>query len=317
MNVDDAFEEFQQAVNADPGAVREARERRDLFRDAFSSETDVDEIIASGSLARGTQKDPIHDVDVIIVFDGSHHPDWGHPGESAAAALNHTRERVHGLLGSAEGTFAQEVRLARWRNHAVKCFLDEPEDPDAFTVDAMPALRRDGRLLVPEAVSEDWIACDPEFLIAQVAHRHATWRKFAGTVRMLKSWAAQQPFDVKSLVMEVLALDHLPTDASRPAALKQFFVSAAFAMDGGSVVEDPAGLCGPIQSKLDYAAFAGALQAARDDAAKAIQAQVSNDTAAAIAHWGKVFGADFPAVGRGSTVKPTAVPRPVKDTPQG
>jgi SMODS domain-containing protein len=185
MGVNDAFTTFQGVVNADIEQVREARGRRDIFKGAFGTERDVYEVIASGSLARGTQKDPIHDVDVVIVFDGDQHPNWGEPGASAEDALDETRQRVNSLLGATNGTYETAVRLARWRNHAVKCFLDDPEDPDAFTVDAMPALRRDGHLLIPEATSEKWVQADPEHLIAAVAAKHAAWNKFAGTVRML------------------------------------------------------------------------------------------------------------------------------------
>ena len=321
MSVTDAFKTFQDVVNADITHVREARTRRDLFKGAFGTEDDVKEVIASGSLARGTHKDPIHDVDVIVVFDQDEHPEWGSPGSSAADALDHTRERVNTLLGATNGTYDQAVRLARWRNHAVKCFLDDPDDPHAFTVDAMPALRRDGRLLIPEALSEDWVACDPEFLIAEVADRHAQWNKFAGTVRMLKWWAAEQDTKIKSLVMEVLALDFLPTDVNQAAAIKQFFVSACYHIEGGNDVADPAGLCGPIQPDIDYDAFADALRSARDNAIKAFQAQANNDAAAAIKHWGEVFGDDFPkppaSTGNPAPAVVPAAPRPVKDTPQG
>ena len=172
MSVNDAFKAFQGVVNADINAVREARARRDLFKEAFGPLPDVEEVIPSGSLARGTQKDPIRDVDVIIVFNGGDHPDWGEPGTSAKDALDYTREHVHGLLGATDGAHAQEVRLARWRNHAVKCFLDDPDDPDAFTVDAMPALRRDGKLLIPQALSEEWVDANPEYLITAVAQEH-------------------------------------------------------------------------------------------------------------------------------------------------
>ena len=321
MSVTDAFKTFQDVVNADITHVREARTRRDLFKGAFGTEDDVKEVIASGSLARGTHKDPIHDVDVIVVFDQEEHPEWGSSGSSAADALDHTRERVNTLLGATNGTYDQAVRLARWRNHAVKCFLDDPDDPHAFTVDAMPALRRDGRLLIPEALSEDWVACDPEFLIAEVADRHAQWNKFAGTVRMLKWWAAEQDTKIKSLVMEVLALDFLPTDVNQAAAIKQFFVSACYHIEGGNDVADPAGLCGPIQPDIDYDAFADALRSARDNAIKAFQAQANNDAAAAINHWGEVFGDDFPkppaSTGNPAPAVVPAAPRPVKDTPQG
>jgi len=321
MGVNDEFTTYQGIVNADIDHVREARARRDIFKGAFGTERDVDDVIASGSLARGTQKDPIHDVDVVIIFDGDQHPEWGKPGDSAEEALDYTRRRVNALLGATNGTYETAVRLARWRNHAVKCFLDDPDDPDAFTVDAMPALRRSGRLLIPEATSEQWVYADPEYLIEAVAKKHAAWNKFAGTVRMLKSWAAGQDIEIKSLVMEVLALDFLPTDSSRTSAIKQFFVSACYYIEGGSSVVDPAGVCGPIQSDLDYTRFVELLQDARDNASAAIQAQLHNDVASAIALWGEVFGDDFPKPpSSGDNPMPAVVPplpQPVKDTPQG
>lgn len=321
MSVAETFKAFQDVVNAEATQVREARKRRDLFKGAFGAESDVKEVVPSGSLARGTQKDPIHDVDVILIFDRDQHPDWGTPGKSAGEALDYTRKRVNSLLGITNGTYDKAVRLARWRNHAVKCFLDDPDDPDAFTVDAMPALRHEGKLLIPEAQSDDWVDCNPEFLIAEVAAKHAEWNGFAGTVRMLKWWAAEQDTKIKSLVMEVLALDYLPTNISQPAAVKQFFVSACYFIEGGGVVEDPAALCGPIQPALDYSAFAECLRSARDNAAKAIQSQVNNDNASAVAHWGHVFGDSFPEPPRSNGSSAPAVvpamPRPVKDTPQG
>lgn len=317
MSVNDAFKAFQDVVNADLTAVREARARRDLFKEAFGPLPDVLEVIPSGSLARGTQKDPIRDVDVIVVFNGDDHPDWGETGASAKDALDYTRAHVHDLLGASNGTHAQQVRLARWRNHAVKCFLDDPDDPDAFTVDAMPALRRDGKLLIPQAASNEWIDANPEYLITEVAKKHKAWNKFAGSVRMLKWWAAEQDIKIKSLVMEVLALQFLPTDSSQPAAIAQFFVSAAYHIEGGSEVLDPAQLCGPIQSDLDYEAFAECLASARDSAAKATQAQINNDTNGAIHHWGRVFGDDFPLPANPGPVIVPPPPRPVKDTPQG
>src|SRR3954454_12455225 len=139
VNVRNAFREYQKSVNADDEQVREARRRRDLFKEAFSPEPDVDEVIASGSLARGTQKTPIRDVDTIVIFNEGSHPGWGDPGDSAADPLSYVGSRVNALLGATDGDKATEVRLATPRNHAVKCFLDDPDDVDAFTVDAMPA----------------------------------------------------------------------------------------------------------------------------------------------------------------------------------
>lgn len=293
MDLSEAFDTIQSHADADPAAVAEARARRDMFRDALPTEDDVLKVVPSGSLARSTQRDPLNDVDVIIVYDTAAHPEWGLAGESAAAALDHAREQIHRLLGATDGTFAQAVRLASPRNHAVKCFLDDPEAEGAFTVDAMPALRQaGGGLLVPEKRSQDWVRTDPEFLIAEVAHRQEEWDQFRPLVRLLKYWNDTHGKLMKSLVVEVLALKCLPVEGSRPRALQRFFSSAVYEIDRG--VEDPAGICGEIQPDLDRDAARELLDDAAGHAWKAINAQDAGETDDAACHWRKVFGENFP-----------------------
>jgi hypothetical protein len=316
VSVLDSFKSFQSVVNANPETVKEARRRRQIFEEAFLSQADVVEVVPSGSLARGTHKDPVHDVDLVIVFDPAVQLNWGRPGTSADEALLHAQERVRTLLGS-KGEVDQIVRRADKRNHAVKCFLDDPDDPDAFTVDVMPALRASDGFLVPESYSQKWIHTNPEYLIEEVRRRHADWRSYAGTVRMLKWWASDQPTKIKSLVMETLALDHLPTDSAQPGAIAKFFAGAAYAIGSGTNVSDPAGLCGPIQRDLDYAEFESLLSSARDSALAAISAQAANSPASATEHWAKIFGSDFPVIAAAAGKPSSSEPRPVKDTPQG
>ena len=63
MSVESGFDEMQVEVNAPKDAMEEARRRRDVFVTSLPNAEDVKEAWPSGSLARGTQKDPIHDVD--------------------------------------------------------------------------------------------------------------------------------------------------------------------------------------------------------------------------------------------------------------
>lgn len=320
MSVDSAFAEYQKKVNADEDQVAEARRRRDLFKSAFSDEDDIEEVRPSGSLARGTEKDPIHDVDTILVFKAGSHPGWGEAGDSAEEALNHVQTRVRELLGTHGTHAAGEVRRSTWRNHAVKCFMDDKDDADAFTVDAMPALLDGDRLLIPEFTSRKWVPADPQYLIDAIKAKHEQWSKFAGTVRMLKAWGKTQDTEVKSLVMEVLALQHLTTGNTRPIALRNFFTTAAYTLEGGERVTDPAEVCGEIQKDLDYTKLAECLRSASANATIAVSKQASNDDATAIHHWGEVFGSAFPAppkTGPVPAVVPPVSPRPVKDTPQG
>lgn len=164
MKVNTAFDTYQTTVNAAPDQVAEAKARRDLFQDAFGAEDDIEVVRASGSLARGTQHDPIKDVDTILVYKPETKPEWGHSGDSAEDALDYVRDRVGDLLGTGGSFKPGQVRLARPGDHAVKCFLDDPDADSPFTVDAMPALRQpDGTLLVPEIHSHDWILTNPGY----------------------------------------------------------------------------------------------------------------------------------------------------------
>lgn len=339
MDLNASFDELQKAADADPEQVAEARRRRDLFCGAFDGEAEVVEVVPSGSLARSTQRDPINDVDIIVVFDVDEHLDWGQPGDSAEEALKHTGSRINALLGATDGTFAKEVRLARPGNHAVKCFLDDPDDSDAFTVDAMPALRlSDGVLLVPEKSSKDWIRTNPEHLIQRVADRQKEWELFRPLVRVCKLWKDLQDTGLKSLTVEVLALNQLPMESSRPRALYRFFNAIEAAIE--NPIMDPAGECGEVQPNLDVQKAKNAISAAAKASWSAVSAQDQGDTDRAGCLWRSIFGDAFPepeggcpdsgdgeeedsgfgpfGIGTGAvTGIGISDPRPVTDAPQG
>ncbi|MFW0797783.1 nucleotidyltransferase [Gordonia sp. CPCC 205515] len=321
MTIDGAFEQYQRTVNADISQVRLARERRDTFKGAFKSQADVLDCFGSGSLARSTQLKPVHDVDLVLVYDPERHQDWGQPGGSAEAAVRHVQAEVTRLLGMS-GTIDQLVRETRvaGRDRAVKCFIDPPDSDDAFTVDAMPALRSPtGTLLLPSISSQSWTEADPEYLIAEVADRQRKWSYFRPMVRVLKDWRLDQDTKIKSLVMEVLALKCLPTNRNRATALREFFAAAAVEVFYG--VEDPARFCGSVQTDLDTAAVSAALSSAADNARLACAAGDDGDTDTAKFWWRQVFGTDFP--GPESQPNPpysapaVTAPRRVRDAPQG
>jgi len=117
--------------------------------------------------------------------------------------------------------------------------------------------------------------------------------------------------------MEVLALELLPERANRPEALKEFFVRAAYKIESGEKVVDPADVCGEIQADLDYNSLEKALRAAADKAVAAVDAVNHNDHNKAIRLWGEIFGEDFPKAPLPPAYAAPVVPRPVKDSPQG
>ena len=329
MEIEDAFKVLQGNVNAPKEMVDEAKDRRNVFIGAFKTLDDVLAGRPSGSLARGSQIDPIKDVDLYIEFDKEAHPDWGQPGDSAANALDYTRDKVNELVGATNGSYDKRVRLARWHNHAVKCFLDDPDDPDAFTVDVMPVLPQgDDVLLIPEAQNSRWGLAKPKQLIDEVAEQHADWNLFVPTIRLFKHWTREKSTGIKPLVLEVMTLDHLRAATTRGEAIARFFAAAANAIV--YPVVDPAGLCGEVQPDLDRSAARKHLETAAEIAHRARDAESRGENDEAMCLWRQIFGNAFPepeggcskfglgAAGAATAISfPPARPRRVRDTPQG
>lgn len=198
MSVELGFDALQQEVDVPKDVVVATRKRRDVFGVVLSCADGVAKVRPSGSLKRGTHKDPLHDVDLIVIYSEDAHPQWAQPGSSAEEALLHTASLAKELLGP-DARQAEKVRLTRLQNHAVKCFLDDPDDPDAFTVDLTPALlRREGGFWIPQRSDSMWVATNPQVLEDSVAGRHAAWRHFAKLVRVLKRWNADNGEVMKS-----------------------------------------------------------------------------------------------------------------------
>lgn len=343
--VDRAFDLFQTVVNTDPDELKEARRRRDLFDRAFCDEPDVDDVFCSGSLARKTHKDPIHDVDTVVILKPGSRPGWGSEGPAAKAALDETARTVMRLLGADAGTVERAVVLAEPRNHAVRCSFGELRG-HGFTVDVMPALRVEGGLLVPVARQDRWEVVDPEDLIARTAQRQAAWDQYVPLVRVLKYWKderkkANPSLDVKSLLIEVLAYELLVEPQARPQALETFFAAAALRVLRQPPVTVPGARGGPVQTDADVRALHDELARAARHARAANLADVGGDPVRALDQWREVFGPSFPGpppspalLGPGTTgygaaaaAAAAAVPRqdrtggtgkrPFRDEPQG
>jgi len=302
MHPDDAFDEFQDKVNADALHVWKARHRRNIFADAFEPLEDVTDVIPSGSLARRTQLDPIHDVDLIMVFDRAAHPDWGEDGDSAEAALRYARKRVRALLGDQSSLTRHVVGTTLLRNHVVKCFLDPrflAEDKGfrgMFAVEVMPALREGSALLLPERRRHRWQKADPEWLISEVRRRQERWEYFVRMIRVIKFWTRHVDAGIKPLAVEVLALKCLPDlsapGLSRSVALLRFFTAATVAVM--LPITDPAGYCGEIQPDLKRTEVSDLLREAADIAAIAVAWEKQREYHKAICSWRMIFGPDFP-----------------------
>jgi predicted nucleotidyltransferase len=301
--VEQEFRRFAGQLETDPLMVLLARMRREAAIDALKSQPGVDEVIPSGSLARGTHLGRIHDVDLIVVFDQDAHPEWRGPG-SADVALEH----VQGMVAdSLQGGLFSMVHDTEKRNHVVKANLDPSWGPflDALVpiappIDIMPAIRVGSHLRVPERLNRDlsdepWVEVDPEKLMRMVAARRREWSNFDKVVRLVKVWADDRKLGLSRLAVEVMVLKYLPRPSlfetlSCSDAIAEFFREAADHIVDDKII-DPAGRCGEIVPGLNY----DSLQEALAESAKLAEVAVAAERAWEGRHY-SVEGVTHPSV---------------------
>jgi hypothetical protein len=307
MESDDGFEAFGRAIKSDPIGVLLAKFRRDAFVDKLKKLPDVVAVIPSGSFTRGTQIGPVHDVDLIVVFDSSKHRDYGSGQQSAQDALEHLQkgliEQMHPLSG--EDALVKDTELA---THVVKCYGDVPRPfaeviPSAPPVDVMPAVREGFHLKVPER-GTGWIDTNPEKFMREVAQRQHEWKHFTGVVGMLKAWAEHNHLHIKNLAIDVMVLRYCPRPRlfetlSRGDAIARFFEAAKADICNPL---NPTGWLSKIDSGIDYAELRKALHHAAEISRDAMNAERAWEhgfhSAENVRHpdefWRKLFGSKYP-----------------------
>ena len=316
MESDLGFEAFSRAIATDPIGLLFAQWRRDYFVSKLMEVPGVVRVIQSGSLTRGTQIGPVHDVDLIVVIDRDVHPEFGTKGssteakESAQAAITYLEAKLIEQLHPGRESTGGLLKETEQRRHVVKYNDDwlgpfKEFIPSAPPVDVMPALEEGSYLLIPER-GTGWIDADPEWLIRAVEERQRQWKYFTKVVGMVKAWAKLNDLEMKNLAVEVMVLQYCPRPRlfqTLPVgeAVAQFFEAAA--RKGITSLTDPAGRCkGEIDPNLNFKKLRSALGLAADTARNAMNAEhawknrryAKTEVTNPDVFWRELFGAKYP-----------------------
>ena len=316
MESDDDFDDFSREIKSDPFLVLLAKWRRDAFIAKLERLPDVIEVIPSGSLARGTLIGPVHDVDLIVVFDKSAHPDYGKGPESARAAMTYLEEKLLEQLHPLSGTEAL-IKGTEQRTHVVNCHGGPTGPyaefiPSAPPVDVMPAVRKEPNLLgkspllVPELGEggDTWIDVDPETFMRLVEQRQREWKYFTEVIQMVRAWADLNDLDMKTVAIEAMVLLYCPRPRmfetlSRGEAIARFFEAASKARI--TSLKDPARRR-EIDPDMNYGKLQRALKEGAGLARQAMDAeyawqnrfQLMQEATNPNVFWRKLFGKEYP-----------------------
>jgi len=196
----------------------------------------------SGSYARFTAIDPVHDLDVIYVLPDSFV--ISHP----AKAMQQLRQK---LMDAYKNSKISKIKEIIAQTHSITIVFDDDDAPETFSIDVVPAVAADDETnefdepiyLVPEILKANhqkrveryenaaknpigWIKSDPKGYISAAtqldANTDGTFRK---AVKVVKSWRHKQKaeheddFMLKSFHLELICVEFF-TDNPRANSLE-------------------------------------------------------------------------------------------------
>lgn len=289
MTIHELFEEARRRIAVPDEVLKEARKRRDVILEIVEEEFATLRTFGSGSLAHGTQNDPLNDADAGVVLDRRVYENLGPGGDGPFAKVEEIRVKVRERLKEEY----PEVRFYTGGHRAIRVNFKEPIQPgaDDFTADLIVAIRRDeGGLWIPDLDSDSWDPSHPERHVELIVERNKeTSSRFARILRLAKHANAHHGKTIVSFNVAALGLEAIIEKVSLPEGLSLFLRHAADSLDKG-LTEDPAGISSPIKVKVSR----------RKDAAKkfktlaklaeeALEFDANGQPAQAQRNWSKVL----------------------------
>ena len=289
MTVNELLEEARGRIAVPEDVLKEARKRRDEIRGIVEEEFDTLRTFGSGSLAHGTQNDPLNDADAGVVLDRRVHEELGPDADGPCQIV----EEIRGVLRTRLKDEYPNVRFYIGGHRAIRINFMEPIQPggDNFTADLIVAIRRDeGGLYIPDLDNDTWDPSHPERHVELIVARNKkTDSQFARILRLAKHANAHHGKTIVSFNVAVLGLEAITEKVSLPEGLALFLRHAADSL-GKGLTEDPAGISGPIKVNVSRRKDAAKkFKGLAELAEQALEFDAEGQTAQAQRNWSKVL----------------------------
>lgn len=179
------FEQAVQRANPSEESTKLASQRSKAVR--LLLKPIAEKIFLSGSFARGTATNPIHDVDILMVIKGS-----GHTVRSAMKVLvKHLEEHCHSL----------ECCEFRLQQHSVGIIWDKGP-----SVDVVPLRPLEGGAgyQIGSRTLDGWKATYPEHALAALQRANQKCNRLIPLIKLLKMWNVTLGKPLKSFHLELM-----------------------------------------------------------------------------------------------------------------
>ena len=285
--VPEAFDKFRKKLELTETEKKDAQKRHTEVRGCLRAEFDIKRDFLTGSYGRHTKTKPLKDIDIFFVLGPKENY---RKKEAPSKTLDAFEKCLIDRYGS------DKVERGRRCVTVVfdKVYQTQEEDGKVLSIDAVPAFESNGHFDIPDDITGEWIASDPEIHAQQATDKNKELgNQWKPLVKMLKRWNSEAKKPIKpSFLLEVMAQDLVDGPFSTyPDEIINFFSNAHETI--GDVWPDPAGLGPPVSDQMDQNRINAAKEALRNAekiADRAKRAESLGKTSEALALWRQLFG---------------------------
>jgi predicted nucleotidyltransferase len=216
MSVEEHFRRFASSLELTDEETRKAATIQNQIREVLEARQDISRAELSGSYDRKTKIRPLHDIDILVVFD----PSVAYDGRGTMIKPRQFLSEI-GKSVPALRKKIPRVGNSRFQDRSLNIAVD------GIGFDLVPAFElQQGGYFISNRKQQEWIPTNPlKFAERLTALNQSDYfgERLVPFIKMVKSWAKQSAPELKSYLIEVLILKCMHGIESYSDACGTFF----------------------------------------------------------------------------------------------
>jgi predicted nucleotidyltransferase len=287
MSVEVHFRRFASSLELTNEETRKAATIQNQIREVLEARQDISRAELSGSYDRKTKIRPLHDIDILVVFD----PSVAYDGRGTMIKPRQFLSEI-GKSVPALRKKIPRVGNSRFQDRSLNIAVD------GIGFDLVPAFElQRGGYFIPNRKQQEWIPTNPLKFAERLTPLNQSdyfGERLVPFIKMVKSWAKQSAPELKSYLIEVLILKCMHGIESYSDACGTFFFLVSKEILGSVV--DP--MTGREVNELVPLQRMGLMRKLRRNLSLTLDAQVAEklgrSSQVSAKFFSQIFGPKFP-----------------------